>query len=173
MKIYLVTTEVLGPTQPPIHGYRRHALRGVKRPGREADHSPPALLADCFMLVSCLAYFSTLEMEVTCSSETPVDLQRTTPRYIPEDRSVLHPSLSRKRELQAYIDEYTLSVILRVVTYIRQVAAGFPPRRPGLDPRSCGICGAQSGTGAGFLRVFRFPLPILIPPTAPYSLIIL
>jgi hypothetical protein len=23
--------------------------------------------------------------------------------------------------------------------------------------RSCGICGGQSGTGAGFLRVLRFP----------------
>jgi hypothetical protein len=32
--------------------------------------------------------------------------------------------------------------------------------------RSCGICGGQSGTGAGFLQVFRFPLPILIPPIA-------
>jgi hypothetical protein len=30
--------------------------------------------------------------------------------------------------------------------------------------RSSGICGEQGGTGAGFLRVFRFPLPILIPP---------
>jgi hypothetical protein len=28
------------------------------------------------------------------------------------------------------------------------------------------------GTEAGFLRVLRFPLPILIPPTAPYSSII-
>jgi hypothetical protein len=35
--------------------------------------------------------------------------------------------------------------------------------------RSCGICGGQSGTGAGFLRVLRFPLPILIPPAAPHS----
>jgi hypothetical protein len=35
--------------------------------------------------------------------------------------------------------------------------------------RSCGICGGQSGTGAGFLRVLRFPLPILILPTAPHS----
>jgi hypothetical protein len=34
--------------------------------------------------------------------------------------------------------------------------------------RSCGICGGQSGTGAGFLRVLPFSLPI-IPPTAPHS----
>jgi hypothetical protein len=35
--------------------------------------------------------------------------------------------------------------------------------------RSCGICGGQSDTGAGFLRVLRFPLSIHIPPTAPQS----
>jgi hypothetical protein len=35
--------------------------------------------------------------------------------------------------------------------------------------RSCGLCGAQNGTGADFLRVLWFPLPILIPPYAPYS----
>jgi hypothetical protein len=32
-----------------------------------------------------------------------------------------------------------------------------------------GICVGQSGTGAGFLRVLRFPLPIFIPPTVPQS----
>jgi hypothetical protein len=35
--------------------------------------------------------------------------------------------------------------------------------------KSCGICGGQSGTEAGFLRALRFPLPILLPPTAPHS----
>jgi hypothetical protein len=34
---------------------------------------------------------------------------------------------------------------------------------------SCEICGGQSGTGAGFLRVLLFPLPIFIPPIAPQS----
>jgi hypothetical protein len=29
---------------------------------------------------------------------------------------------------------------------------------------ACGVYGGQNGTGAGFLRVLRFPLPIIIPP---------
>jgi hypothetical protein len=33
---------------------------------------------------------------------------------------------------------------------------------------ACGVCGGQSGIGAGFLRVLRFPLPI-IPPISPPS----
>jgi hypothetical protein len=39
-------------------------------------------------LVSCLAYSSTLKMEAKCFSETLVDFQRTTRRYIPEDSSL-------------------------------------------------------------------------------------
>jgi hypothetical protein len=34
---------------------------------------------------------------------------------------------------------------------------------------ACEICGGQSGTGVGFLRVLRFPLPIIIPPICPSS----
>jgi hypothetical protein len=34
---------------------------------------------------------------------------------------------------------------------------------------SGGICGGQSGAGAGFLRVLRFPMPIFIPPNSPSS----
>jgi hypothetical protein len=33
----------------------------------------------------CSSYFSTLKLEAICSSETSVDSQRTTRRYIPED----------------------------------------------------------------------------------------
>jgi hypothetical protein len=43
------------------------------------------LLAVCSMLISCLAYSSTMKMEATCYSETLVDFQRKTRRYIPED----------------------------------------------------------------------------------------
>jgi ribosomal protein S14 len=28
---------------------------------------------------------------------------------------------------------------------------------------ACGVCGGQGGTWAGFLRVLRFPLPIIPP----------
>jgi hypothetical protein len=38
--------------------------------------------------------------------------------------------------------------------------------------KSCGICDGQNGSGADFLRVHRFPLPILIPPTSPHLSII-
>jgi hypothetical protein len=34
---------------------------------------------------------------------------------------------------------------------------------------SCGICGGQSGAGARFRRVLRFPLPIYIPSDSPQS----
>jgi hypothetical protein len=42
-------------------------------------------LAAC-LLVSCLAYSSILKIEATCSSETLITIQRTTRRYVPEDR---------------------------------------------------------------------------------------
>jgi hypothetical protein len=52
------------------------------------------------------------------------------------------------------------AVSLRLPTAAAQVRA---------QVRKCEICGGQSGTGAAFLQVLRFPLPLLIPPTAPHS----
>jgi hypothetical protein len=48
----------------------------------------------------------------------------------------------------------------------RPLVAGLPTAAAHI--RSCGICGEQSGTGASFLWVLRFPLP-LIPLSAPHS----
>jgi hypothetical protein len=57
----------------------------------------------------------------------------------------------------------------------RAIAQAVSPYLPTAAARvraqvwSCGICGGQSGAGAGFLRVLWFPLPIFIPPIAPQS----
>jgi hypothetical protein len=54
------------------------------------------LIAACFMLVSCLAYFLTLKMEATGSSKTSVDFQQTTEHYIPEDITECHNNMNPK-----------------------------------------------------------------------------
>jgi hypothetical protein len=45
-------------------------------------------LTPAFTLVSFPAYSSTLKKEAMCSSETMVDFQWTTRRYIPEDKTL-------------------------------------------------------------------------------------
>jgi hypothetical protein len=59
---------------------------------------------------------------------------------------------------------YKRAACRRVLITAAQIPFQVKPR---------GICGGQSDIGAGFLQVLRFPLPVLIAPTAPYSLIIL
>jgi hypothetical protein len=57
---------------------------GVNGSGVEGMQAQLCLLP-AFTLVSYSTCFSTLKMEAICSSETSVDTQRTTRRYIPED----------------------------------------------------------------------------------------
>jgi hypothetical protein len=53
---------------------------------------------------------------------------------------------------------------------IPPLVAGIPPPGPGFaSGQACGAYGGQSGTGAGFLRVLRIPLSIIIPPVSPSS----
>jgi hypothetical protein len=47
------------------------------------------------MLLSCLAFYSTLKMEVACPSETSVDFQSTTRRYIVDDVTLQTKTLVR------------------------------------------------------------------------------
>jgi hypothetical protein len=63
--------------------------------------------------------------------------------------------------------------IILIVFLVRAVAQAVSRWVPTAAARvrvraACGVCGGQSGTGAGFLRVLRFPLPI-IPQISPSS----
>jgi hypothetical protein len=48
-----------------------------------------------FMLISLVACSSILKMEATCSSETSIDFQQTTRRYIPGGRTLHLPTVNR------------------------------------------------------------------------------
>jgi hypothetical protein len=72
-----------------------------------------------------------------------------------------NPHTSYPRELNKDISVSGRSIAQTVSGRLPTAAA-----RVRAQIKSCEICGGQSGTGAGFLRVLRFPLPILIPPTA-------
>jgi hypothetical protein len=70
--------------------------------------------------------------------------------------------------LQMYQRDFILdliSLICQQLSNSRKLPTAAAPVRARV--RSCGICGERSDTGAGFLRVLRFPLPIFIPPIAP------
>jgi hypothetical protein len=62
-------------------------------------------------------------------------------------------------EIRHYLGRVVAQAVSR---WLPTVAARFRVRA------ACGVCGGQSGTEAGFLRVLQFPLPI-IPPFSPSS----
>jgi ribosomal protein S14 len=69
---------------------------------------------------------------------------------------------------------YISTFLVNYVMYCRVIAQAVSRRLPTAaakvlpQVRSCEICGGQNGTGTGFLRVLRFPLPNLISLAAPY-----
>jgi hypothetical protein len=82
--------------------------------------------------------------------------------------------MSRNATLKISQTERSLHVITRVSVLQGRVAAQavrrwLPTAAARVRVRAaCGVCGGQSGTGAGFLLVLRYPLPI-IPPISPSS----
>jgi hypothetical protein len=68
---------------------------------QETSMKAELCLPPAFTLVSCSAYSSTLIMEATHSSETSVDTEQTTQRYIPED-STLHLYVCLAMTAQVY-----------------------------------------------------------------------
>jgi hypothetical protein len=65
--------------------------QGISQTGKQSESWWHAwlYLPLAFTLVSCLAYSSNHKMEAACSSETSVDFQRISRRYIPENILVL------------------------------------------------------------------------------------
>jgi hypothetical protein len=63
-----------------------------------------------------------------------------------------------------------LSQNIRAVPQLRPLVAGFPQRRPGFGSRSDHVgFVVDTVRRTDYLRVIRFPLPILIPPIGPHS----
>jgi hypothetical protein len=97
-------------------------------------------------------------------------LTRATRRNIPED-TILHSHRCENLKSYTYLsslgikrarleaDRFSIPALLRSLPWLDRLVAGFPPRRSRFE--SCGTCGGHSGTGAGFLRVLRLPLPVI------------
>jgi hypothetical protein len=64
---------------------------------------------------------------------------------------------------EGYVKRTLGRAVARVISHWLPTAAARVRVRA-----ACGVYGGQSGSGAGFLRVLRFPLPI-IPPISPSS----
>jgi hypothetical protein len=71
---------------------------------KKSQNVTQALLATCFIPISCLNFSLKLKMDATHYSEISADFQRITRRYIPEDRNLNNcSSFSHVPLLQTHI----------------------------------------------------------------------
>jgi hypothetical protein len=70
------------------------------------------LPAAYFHYASCSAYSSNLKMEETCSSETSVDFQRPTRRYIPEDKTLHY---HRCQNFKSCVNSKCINIIYKYI----------------------------------------------------------
>jgi hypothetical protein len=112
-----------------------------------------------------------LSLDIRMTSETTV-LQRT---YSPKPvKEIYIQTLKNKGILfiafTLIYDKIVLEHVLKGLRFVLQPLLKFPkPTWVPYQIGSCGICGGQSGTGTDFLRVLRFPLPILIQHSTPHG----
>jgi hypothetical protein len=76
------------------------------------------------MLVSCLAYYSTVKMEAICSSDTSVDVNQTIRCYVPKDRTLHSVGFVGHRGKACY------KVCLQRATQTEENARIHPPPQP-------------------------------------------
>jgi hypothetical protein len=76
--------------------------------------------------------------------------------YRADNSPPLHPTVAQMSPIHGHAVAQAVSRWLPTAAYRVRVRA------------ACGVYEGQSGTGAGFLRVLRFPL-LIIPPVSPSS----
>jgi hypothetical protein len=112
--------------------------------------------------------FALLKMHLKMITGRKQTVRWRTKRLFYSDRIRIHEDRGFKYSVKQdeYVDRYdAYNYRVMAVPYLKRLVAGFPPRRPGFATGQASVvCGGQSGTGAGFLRVLRFPLSIIIPP---------
>jgi hypothetical protein len=90
-------------------------LQGRSLSQERNQRTESSLVAASFMLISCLAYSSTLKMEATRSSETLTGSQWTTRHYISGDRTL-------QKNKEAYeitlLSVYRLDPIFNEIRYV-------------------------------------------------------
>jgi hypothetical protein len=115
-----------------------------------------------FLTSSCTTHILRHRLHTIYKYMLLLRILQTTRRLIVSNYVSLMPCLIS--DLQNLADR----AIAQAVSYQVSTAAA----RVRSQVTSCGICGRHSGTGAGFLRVFLFPQPILILTNAQYSSVI-
>jgi hypothetical protein len=102
MKILAVFCDIIMLCSPlKVNWFLEDHITFVFRVESQARYQHERTLPPASTLVSCSTYM-TLKMEVICSSETSVDIQQTTWRYIPED------STPREINLVGYCHFYSV-----------------------------------------------------------------
>jgi hypothetical protein len=74
----------------------------------EQKDTKQALLVDCFIFLSCLAYYSILKMEAMYLSEMLLDFHRTAGHYTSEER-ILHDHLCENLRSKIYYGKFELN----------------------------------------------------------------